>query len=258
MKLYFRNFKFAMFGISLLCMALGLAILIWPEYAMKLLCYGFGGVLVLSGILQIASYLIGERVGLLRKLLLISGITGVVAGAWILMTPNMVMTLTVIVLGVVLIYHGAMDIKYGFDIKACGTRGWAPALVFGLITCGAGVLVLVNPFEASEMLFMAAGIGFLFDGLTDLFAVFAVAHAKATYEKLSGAAPVIELEPGAASQLPLDGNGAHTPAISEPEETDAADPVSDTADAPAEAADASEEIADAAAVGEGGEGGTGE
>ena len=211
MKRFFHNFKFAMFGVSILCIALGLAVLIWPEYAKKVMCYGFGAVLILSGVLQVASYLTGERVGLLRKLLLISGIVSAVVGAWVLMSPGKVLTLTVIVMGIVLIYHGAMDIKYGFDIKACGTRGWAPALVFGLLTCGAGVLVLVNPFEKSETLFMAAGLGFLFDGLTDLFTVFTVAHAKATYEKLSGAAPVIELEPGAAAELPLDGNGAHTP-----------------------------------------------
>ena len=160
--------------------------------------------------------------GLLRKLLLISGIVGVV-----------------------LIYHGAMDVKYGFDIKACGTRGWAPALVFGLCTCAVGVLVLVNPFDTPDKLFLAAGIGFLFDGITDLFTVFTVAHAKATYERLQGAAPVIELEPGAAETAPLDGNTAATPAIASPEE----------ADVPAEEFGA--EIADAAdeSSGEGGEGG---
>ena len=214
MKRFFHNFRFAMFGVSLLCIALGLAILIWPEYSKKVMCYGFGAVLVLSGVLQVASYLTGERVGLLRKLLLISGIVSAVIGAWVLLSnPDKILMLTVIVMGIVLIYHGAMDIKYGFDIKACGTRGWAPALVFGLLTCGAGVLVLVNPFEASEMLFMAAGLGFLFDGLTDLFTVFTVAHAKATYETLAGAAPVIELEPGQAEVVPVEGNTAHTPAV---------------------------------------------
>ncbi len=213
MKLYFRHFKFAMLGVSILCAGLGFAILMWPEYAKKLLCYGFGGVLVLSGILQIASYLICERVGLLRKLLLISGIVGVVAGAWILLSPEMVLTLAVIVLGVVLIYHGAMDVKYGFDIKACGTRGWAPALVFGLFTCAAGVLVLVNPFAAADKLFIAAGVGFLFDGLTGLFTVFTVAHAKSTFERLQAAAPVIELEPGSAEPVAVNGNTADTPAI---------------------------------------------
>ena len=213
MKRFFHNFKFAMFGVSLLCIALGLAVLIWPEYAKKVMCYGFGAVLILSGVLQVASYLTGERVGLLRKLLLISGIVSAVVGAWVLMSPGKVLTLTVIVMGIVLIYHGAMDIKYGFDIKACGTRGWAPALVFGLLTCGAGVLVLVNPFEASEMLFMAAGIGFLFDGLTDLFTVVTVAHAKAVFQRLEEAGPVIELEPGKAEELHVEGNTTETPAV---------------------------------------------
>ena len=213
MKRFFHNFKFAMFGVSLLCIALGLAVLIWPEYAKKVMCYGFGAVLILSGVLQVASYLTGERVGLLRKLLLISGIVSAVVGVWVLLTPKMVETLTVIVMGIVLIYHGAMDIKYGFDIKACGTRGWAPALVFGLLTCGAGVLVLVNPFEASGALFMAAGIGFLFDGLTDLFTVVTVAHAKAVFQRLEEAGPVIELEPGKAEELHVEGNTTETPAV---------------------------------------------
>lgn len=81
--------------------------------------------MILSGILQIASYLTGERVGLLRKLLLISGIIAAVAGVWILLTQSLaeqVMRLTVIVMGVVLLYHGFMDCKHGLDIKSCGSR----------------------------------------------------------------------------------------------------------------------------------------
>ena len=74
MKRFFRHFAFAAFGVSILCLALGIAMLIWTATAMKWISYGFGAVMILSGILQIASYLTGERVGLLRKLLLISGI----------------------------------------------------------------------------------------------------------------------------------------------------------------------------------------
>ena len=221
MKLYFRNFRFAMFGVSILCLALGLAILLWPDYAMKILCYGFGAVLVISGLLQVGSYLTGERVGLLRKLLLISGILSAVIGVWVLLTPDRVLTLTMIVLGIVLIYHGAMDIKYGFDIKACDGKNWGAALFFGLATCGVGVLILVNPFDAAEKLMIAAGIGFLFDGLTDIFTVFTVAHAKAQYERLAGAEPVIQIEPSAAAEQ-LEEGSAPAPAAAEPEETPAA------------------------------------
>ena len=79
MKRFFRHFAFAAFGVSILCLALGIAMLIWTATAMKWISYGFGAVMILSGILQIASYLTGERVGLLRKLLLISGIIAAVA-----------------------------------------------------------------------------------------------------------------------------------------------------------------------------------
>jgi len=71
----------------------------------------------------------------------------------------------------------------------------------------------VNPFNDSAKLFMAAGLGFLFDGLTDMFTVFTVATAKASYEKLAGSEPVIELEPGHAETVPVEGNTAETPAM---------------------------------------------
>jgi len=216
MKRFFRNFHFAVFGVSILCILLGLAVILWPDSAMKVLCYGFGAVLILAGLLQIVGYLTGERAGLLPKLMMLAGIISAVLGVWVLlMRPDGVQTLTVIVMGIVLLYHGAMDVKYGFDIKAAQGKTFAWVIFFGLATCGVGVLLLVNPFHKAETLFLVSGLGFLFDGVTDLFTVFTVAGSKARYERLSGSAPVIELEPGAAETLSVDGNSAQTPALAE-------------------------------------------
>ena len=216
MKRFFRNFRFAMFGVSILCILLGLAVIVWPANAMKVLCYGFGAVLILAGLLQMVSYLTGERSGLLQKLMMLSAIISVVLGVWVLlMKPDGVQTLTVIVMGIVLLYHGAMDVKYGFDINAAHGKPFGWVVFFGLATCGAGVLLLVNPFHKPETLFLVSGLGFLFDGVTDLFTVFSVAGSKARYERLSGAAPVIELEPGQAQTMPVDGNTAATPILTE-------------------------------------------
>ena len=182
MKRFFRHFAFAAFGVSILCLALGIAMLIWTATAMKWISYGFGAVMILSGILQIASYLTGERVGLLRKLLLISGIIAAVAGVWILLTQSLaeqVMRLTVIVMGVVLLYHGFMDCKHGLDIKSCETGGWSAALVLGVCICAAGV--------------------------SGLFTTVAVAHGKSRAEFLAGQAPVIELDPAEAAETLPDG-----------------------------------------------------
>ena len=85
-----------------------------------------------------------------------------------------------------------------------------------------------------------AGLGFLFDGITDFITVFTLAGAKVHYDRLQSAAPVIELEPGAAHTVHVDGNTAETPVLSqpeadagtaEPEDVPAAEPVVVTAPA---------------------------
>ena len=217
MKSFFRNFRYSTLLVSILCMGLGLVVLMWPDDTMKVLCYGFGGVLILAGIIQVVSYLLGERKGMLPKLMLLSGFVSAVVGVWLLFSPSYVRKLALIVLGIVLLYHGFMDIKYGFDIKGCQAKGSAMAVFFGVATCAVGVLMLVDPFKSEGVLLTVAGLGFLFDGLTDFITVFTLAGAQVHYERLQGAAPVIELEPGAAQTVPMEGNTAQTPILAQPE-----------------------------------------
>ena len=72
MKSFFRSFPYSTFLISILCMGLGLSLLLWPDHAMTVMCYGFGGVLILAGILQTVIYIAGEKKGLVQKLMLLS------------------------------------------------------------------------------------------------------------------------------------------------------------------------------------------
>ena len=220
MKTFFRSFRFAMFFVAILCLCLGLAVLLWPDYAVKVLCYGFGGVLVLAGVLQIAAYLAGDRKGILPKLMMLSAFISVVMGVWVLLSPEKVRTLAMIVMGIVLLYHGAMDIKYSFDVRSCGGKSWSAVLLCGLATCGIGVLMLVNPFDSMDTLFFVAGLGFLFDGITDLFTVVSVAGSKARYEHLISAEPVIELETVPEEPRLVEGGVSAPPAETEPEKTE--------------------------------------
>ena len=200
MKEFFRHFRFSMFGAALLCVLLGIALLIWPDVSQTVFCYAFGAMLVLSGLLQIAAYLVGKQKGLLQKLMFAGGLIAMVAGVWVLLSPGKVLQLTVIVVGVVLLYHGAMDVKYSADLKRCESRVWAVALLCGLLTCAAGVLLLVNPFESNDLLFLMVAIGFLFDGASDLFTVVAVANGERRYalgaqtvDVIEGAGEVVKL-----------------------------------------------------------------
>lgn len=193
MKKFFQHFRFATFGIAILCTLLGLSLLIWPDQSMNVLGYGFGAVLAVSGLLQIGGYVASDRQGFLKKLQLLAGILIVVVGVAILLAPKTVMKLTVVVIGIVMLYHGVMDIKFGFDIKSCNGNQWAVTLVMGLVTCALGVLVLVDPFESSRLLMIIIGAGLMFDGISDVVTVSVMAQSKKVYE-LMNQEPVIEIE----------------------------------------------------------------
>lgn len=199
MKAFLRHFRFSMFLVALLCIALGTALLLWPQASQRFFCYAFGAVLVLSGVIEITVYLAGARKGLLQKLVFVGGVVAAVAGVWILLAPDKVLTLTVVVMGVVLLYHGVMDVKYAFDMKRCASRRWGVAAVCGLLTCGVGVVLLVNPFESAQALFFVVAAGFIFDGVSDLFTVFAVARGEQLFELAAARATAIE---GSGSIVP--------------------------------------------------------
>ena len=102
MKTYFRHFRFSMFGVALLCLILGAAFMLFPDTTQKVFCYAFGAVLLLCGIFQIASYIVGTNKNLLAKLMFAGGVVACVAGAAILLQPNqeIIWKLTLIVIGV--------------------------------------------------------------------------------------------------------------------------------------------------------------
>jgi len=201
MKRFLHHFRFATFGIAILCTLLGLALLIWPEQSMNVLGYGFGAVLTISGLLQIGGYVASDKQGLLKKIQLLAGVLIAVVGVAILLSPKTVMKLTVVVIGIVMLYHGVMDIKFGFDIKNCNGSKWAVTLLMGLVTCALGVLVLVNPFGSARVLMIIIGAGLIFDGVSDVVTVSVMAQSKKVFE-LMNQEPVIEIDAGDAPEEP--------------------------------------------------------
>ena len=92
---------------------------------MKVLCYGFGGVLILAGIIQVVAYLLGERKGLLQKLMLLAGIMSAVAGVWMLFTrPDGVRKLAVAVMercaGRCAVFSGDDEAGYKYAVGEVG------------------------------------------------------------------------------------------------------------------------------------------
>lgn len=153
---------------AVIMVILGLVLVIWPQILGIMLCYLLGGALILMGIIQLVSFLRGERLGFYNKFNMLMGIVLVLLGIWICTQPRIVLSIIPVVVGIIVLIHGLMDIQYTLDIKRTGNTKWWIALIAAIITFVFGLLLVCNPFTAYEITMVLLGIVMLYDGGSDL------------------------------------------------------------------------------------------
>lgn len=168
MKSIIQDMKQNYFINAVIMVILGLVLVIWPHILGVMLCYLLGGALILMGIIQLISFLRGERLGLYNKFSMLMGIVLVLLGIWICTQPRIVLSIIPVVVGIIVLLHGLMDIQYTLDIKRAGSTKWWIALIAAILTLVVGLLLVFNPFTAYEISMILLGAAMLYDGGSDL------------------------------------------------------------------------------------------
>ncbi|MDE6219694.1 MAG: DUF308 domain-containing protein [Lachnospiraceae bacterium] len=168
MKSIIQDMKQNYFVNAIIMVVLGLVLVIWPHILGVMLCYLLGGALILMGVIQLVSFLRGERIGFYSKFNMIMGIVLILLGIWICTQPRIVLSIIPVVVGIIVLLHGLMDIQYTLDIKRTGNTKWWIALIAAIITFVVGLLLILNPFTAYEITMVLLGIAMLYDGGSDL------------------------------------------------------------------------------------------
>ena len=168
MKSIIQDMKHNYFVNAVIMVLLGLVLVIWPHILGVLLCYLLGGALIVMGVFQLISFLRGERLGFYNKFVMMMGIVLVLLGIWICTQPHIVLSIIPVVVGIIVLIHGLMDIQYTLDIKKAGSTKWWIALIAAILTLVVGLLLVFNPFTASEITMVLLGIAMLYDGGSDL------------------------------------------------------------------------------------------
>jgi len=175
---------------SLLCVILGLVLLLWPGLSMRIVCTAVGVVLILGGAVRVASYFIARDGSLYSQINLIFGIVVAAVGIWIVVSPEYVLALIPIIVGVVITLHGLHNIKQAITLCQDKYDKWWVALILGILTIGFGVLLICRPFAAVDTMVMLIGIFLIYDGLSDIWIVSRVARAAKILRQELGAVEV--------------------------------------------------------------------
>lgn len=156
---------------AMLCIALGIVLVVWPDLSMKIVCIAVGAVLLIGGGVRLAVYFTAKDGSMYSQMNLIMGIVLAVVGIWILLKPDKVLAIIPIIVGIVIVLHGINDLQQAVTLHKDQYDKWWVALILGLLTVGFGVLLICRPFAALDTVVMLIGLFLIYDGLSDIWIV---------------------------------------------------------------------------------------
>lgn len=167
-KSFIKSMNFSSWVLSVIFIIIGFILAKYPESAIKTVCYIIGSVSLLFGIIKILIYLKKKNRGFAAAFDLSGGIVSCGVGIFLLVSPETVISIIPILVGIIILFHSVLKIKNAIDLSKVGYNNWWSMLVIAFITAILGVLIIVNPFNTVATLIRAIGIIFIIDGILSL------------------------------------------------------------------------------------------
>ncbi len=156
---------------SLCALIMGILLVMWPEAAVIYLVITVGVLFLLPGLYGIFAYLASRRGVEDGRAFPIVALGSALLGVWLIIMPAFFVSILMYVLGALLVLGGIGQLMN--FISARKLMGSVPGIfyVVPVLVLLAGVLILVNPFEAAKVPFIVLGVSSMVYGLTDLFRI---------------------------------------------------------------------------------------
>ena len=154
--------------ISVLFCVLGLVLLFAPDTSVLWIGRLLGIGMIVFGIAKIAGYLSRDLFRLAFQYDLAFGILLIVLGIITLSHTDDAMSFLCIMFGIPVLADGLFKIQIAVDSKKFGIRSWWVILIMALLTCAAGVVLVLRPSAGIRVLVALMGLSLLFDGLLNL------------------------------------------------------------------------------------------
>lgn len=166
MKEFFKKLWMDFVLTAVMTVLAGLVITIFYQVAMDVVCILLGVIAVLMGLFSMYKYFKAPKES---QYILLMSLIFCAIGIYIICNPVILQNVVAIVLGIVIIYHGIVDLQNTVIMSKARYRYWWVALLISLITLAAGIVLIVLQNTAMQSLALAAGIMLMAEGLMDLW-----------------------------------------------------------------------------------------
>jgi len=150
---------------------LGLFLVIWPYIYAVILCYLFGTIMIVTGIVRIISYIRREVSGFLSWYELPLGLLDILMATVFFLHPQSVMRVLPIIVAFMIMVDSMFNLQRAIDMKRMGLSRWWVILLFSIISVLFALLLMINPFEGSITLIIFIGITLIIDSIQNICVV---------------------------------------------------------------------------------------
>lgn len=150
---------------SALLVALGLLLLLRPDFATNTVAAVLGWILIGGGAILIAVALLNRDVMGLPEL--IAGIVAAAVGIFIVIRPDFLANLFGTLIGIYLGFQSAVTLISAVSLKQSG-KYYLPTLILGLVLMVLALVLIFVPMSLSRLLVRTVGVLMILGGLTNL------------------------------------------------------------------------------------------
>lgn len=150
---------------GVLCIALGIAVFVFPLQSYVTLSILAGILMLLVGAAQLIIASTSGNYLAMRSYMLVGGLIDLILGLLLCIYPGVTMALLPIMLGIWMMYHSFMIIAFGGDMETFRVKGSGWTILGGVLLLALSFVVLVNPFSAGvAAVVVLSGIGLIVFG----------------------------------------------------------------------------------------------
>lgn len=222
-----RYIKSGMMLLSIAYIIIGMMLLIMPQTSLLWICYAFGAVVLVTGIVCLIQYARIRGTGFTAPFMLVGGVITAGLGTFTLAKPQVVASFLPVVFGIFILVDGLSRVGTAIDLAKRKGQKWWMLLLLSVVSVALGVLLVLHPFDAAVSVVMVCGILLIVEGALNLGCVLYAAMELRTLDRMASAAAnaalsalgdALDEAEAAESGIPMDG-----PAVYNAESKDVSD-----------------------------------
>ena len=166
-----KKFRASSYAVSVVYILVGLIMLLNPNFIGDAVNYVIGVLVIIYGVIYTISVYQKRETEMYGKFDLMAGIICISFGLFLILNPDVLVSLIPFCAGVVLFMDAISFIINSISLKKLGFRTWIVNLVVGLVFLAFSVFIVIKAKDISLLLIRFIGGFLIVDALLDFFTV---------------------------------------------------------------------------------------